>query len=149
MKIPVSQHRNATKFFGGIIAKSVLLGLVFAITISAQSQTPKPAAATSQAAAQTTQPQTAKTREAWHKSLVALPHPKPGCYKASFPRVEWIPVTCGTPPRHPALPAHGLARPFVVGGGGANDFSSHPTGTISGVDGTFTSVSAGLPNLGP
>jgi von Willebrand factor type D domain len=149
MNITFLRDRRGTTFPGGIVAKSVLLGFAFAITISAQSQAQQPKASTSPVAVQTTKAQIAKTREAWHKSLVALPHPKPGCYKASFPRVEWIPVTCGTPPRHPALPAHGMARPFVVGGGGANDFSSHPTGTISGVDGTFTSVSAGITESGP
>ena len=149
MTIHVSSERRATTFFGGIVAKSVLLGLAFSAVMSAQPQTPIPKAQTGSAAAQNTKPQIARTRGAWHKSLIALPHPKQGCYKASFPHVEWTPVACGAPPRHPALPSHGPGRPFIVGGGGSNDFSSHPTGTISGVDGTFSSVSAGIAESGP
>lgn len=78
-----------------------------------------------------------------------LPQPKPGCYTASFPRVEWKPVACGAPPKYPILPTRGLAKHFVVGGGGSNDFAANPTGAISAVEGTFVSVSPGITESGP
>ena len=149
MTTPSSPRRRATTFSGIIVASSVLFGILFSIAVSAQSQTPKPKAPATPSAAQTGRPQIAKTQEEWHQSLLRLPHPAPGCYKAAFPRVEWKAVTCGTPPPYPVQPAHGAAGHFVVGNGGSNDFAGHPTGTINGVDGTFPSVSAGLTESGP
>src|SRR5437899_12951855 len=73
--------------------------------------------------------QIAKTQDAWRKSLVQLPHPAPGCYKACYPRLEWKPSTCGEPPKYPIMPARN---------------PSHPAGTINAVEGTFPSVSAGI-----
>ena len=45
-------------------------------------------------------------------------------------------------------PARGLAKHFIVGGGGSNDFAAKPTGTISSADGSFASLSAGLTESG-
>jgi hypothetical protein len=149
MKTPRSPRPRATTFFGIIVASSVLFGLLSSIALSAQQEKPKPQASTIPSAAQTTKPQIAKTREEWHKALLQLPHPKTGCYKASFPRVEWKAVPCGTPPPYPVEPAHGPAKHFIVGNGGSNDFAANPTGTIFGVDGTFPSVSSGITESGP
>jgi hypothetical protein len=132
-----------------MVARSVLFGLLFSLAVSLPSQTSKSKVPTGSSGTQTTKAEIAKTREAWHKSLLRLPHPKPGCYKASFPRVEWKAVPCGTPPPYPIQPAHGPAKHFTVGNGGSNDFAAHPTGTISGVDGTFPSVSNGITESGP
>jgi hypothetical protein len=105
-------------------------------------------------AAQTTNASVANEREAraqetWHQSLLTLPHPKPGCYKAAYPKVEWTEAVCGKAPQYPIMPAHGAIKHFIVGNGGANDFASHPSGTITGVDGTFPSLSAGITESGP
>src|SRR5882757_1870048 len=43
------------------------------------------------------QPEIAKTQSAWQRSLLRLPRQRPGCYAASFPRVEWKTAPCGTP----------------------------------------------------
>jgi len=149
MKTPSSPQRRFTLLFGTTVTTSVLFTLLFLTAGSAQPQKPKPKTSPASSAATATRPQIAKTREDWHKSLLQLPHQKIGCYKSSFPRVEWKAVTCGTPPPYPIQPAHGPAKHFVVGGGGSNDFAAHPTGTITGVEGTFPSVSAGITESGP
>jgi len=149
MKTPSSPGRRATTFFGVIVAVSVLFGPLSSVAAPAPPQRPKPKASTPSSAAAATKPAIAKTRSAWRKSLLRLPHPETGCYASSFPRVEWKPVTCGTPPDYPILPARGHAKHFVVGGGGSNDFAANPTGTISAVEGSFASVSAGITESGP
>jgi hypothetical protein len=135
MKTPGSLLRRGTKFFGKLVGMSILFGLVSSILGS-------PAAAQ--------RPQIAKTRAEWRQALLRLPRPKAGCYTSTSPRVEWKPVSCGAPPRYPITPARGHFRHFVVGGGGANDYAANPTtGHITGVEGSFPSVSAGLTESGP
>jgi len=116
--------------------------------MAADAETPNPKAST-KAPAPPRKVEIAKTREAWSKSMARLPQPKEGCYTAEFPRVEWKEVACGEAPKYPMIPARGKPGHFVVGGGGSNDFSAHPTGTINAVEGTFPSISAGLTESGP
>lgn len=149
MKTPSSPRRRATTFLGIIVGTSVLIGLPSSIAVSAPPETPKSQASTASSAAAATKPEIAETREAWRKSLSLLPQPKAGCYTSSFPRVEWKPVACGAPPPYPMAPARGNAAPFVVGGGGANDFVAHPGGFISAAEGSFVSVSPGITESGP
>jgi hypothetical protein len=132
------------------VAAFVLVGASAALAEPA----PKAAAASTdgsgeKAPADAANENVAKRREEWRQAMLRLPHPKPGCYTASFPRVEWKAVPCGPPPKRPIVPARNPARHFVVGGGGSNDFSARPAGTISGVDGTFVSVSPGVTESGP
>ncbi len=150
MKTPSSPRRRTTTFFGIIVARIVLFGLLSSIAVSAQPEKPKSKASTASSAAAATKPEIAKTRYAWRQSLLRLRQPKTGCYTSSFPRVEWKPVACGTPPPYPIQPARGHAKHFVVGGGGSNDFAAQPTtGTISAVEGSFVSVSSGITESGP
>ena len=132
------------KSFSG--QRAVLLGtfLAFSFALPAQPQQP-----TKQQPRRPVKVQMAKTQDIFRKSLVQLPHPAPGCYTASYPRVEWKPVACGEPPKYPIMPARSPGKHFVVGGGASNDFSSHPAGTINAVEGTFPSVSAGITESGP
>jgi VWD domain-containing protein len=141
-----SPRLRATPFFGTIVATSVLLGQLFSNAASAQQETPTSKASTAPSAAAATKPEIAKTREAWRKSLLQLPQPKPGCYASSFPRVEWTPVACTSPPPYPMPPARGHHSPFQVGNG--TDYAAQPTGTISSADGSFVSVSAALTESG-
>jgi hypothetical protein len=126
----------------------VLFGLIIAAALPAVSQTSKDVAARV-TAAQTPNPELVRAQSEWHQALLKLPHPKPGCYRATYPRVEWIEVTCNPAPKYPAIPTHGVPKPFTVGNGGSNDFASNPTGTIIGVDGTFPNPSVGLTESGP
>jgi hypothetical protein len=121
--------------------------LVISAALPAVSQTSKGAATTT--TGQTASPELVRAQSQWHQALLQLPHPKPGCYRATYPRVEWLPVTCDPAPKYPAIPSHGIPKPFTVGNGGTNDFASNPTGTIIGVDGTFPNPSVGLTETGP
>jgi hypothetical protein len=67
----------------------------------------------------------------------ALRVPETGCFKASFPRLEWKEVSCVAPPNDPYVPRHGH-RPFTVGG--SNDFAARVTGVMSAAEGSFDSV---------
>jgi hypothetical protein len=139
---------RATRFLGIIVGTSALIGFRPSIAVSAPTAPPKSKAATASPAAAAKKPQIARTRDAWHKSLLLLPRPETGCHTSSFPRVEWKPIPCTTPPPYPMPPARGRAKPFIVGGGGGNDFAARPTGTISSADGSFVSVSAGITEAG-
>ena len=112
-------------------------------------KTPPTAQAANATTAVVKRPRIAKTQVAWRKSLLQLERPAEGCYASSFPRVEWRPITCGEAPKYPMPPARGIAKHFVVGGGGSNDFAANPTGHISAVEGTFPSISGGLTESGP
>ena len=131
-----------------IVAGIALFALWIAAALPARSQTSEGGAAKG-VAAQAASPELVRAQSEWHQALLQLPHPKPGCYRATYPRVEWIPATCKPGPKYPAIPAHGIPKPFTVGDGGSNDFASHPTGTITGVDGTFPNPSVGLSETGP
>jgi len=147
MTAPNSPRRRATTFLGISVAASVVFGFLSSIAVSAQAETPKPERPAASATA-ATKPEIAKTREAWRKSLLKLPQPKPGCYTSSFPRVEWKPVPCGAPPPYPMPPARGHHGAFVVGNG--TDYAAHPTtATISAVESSFPSVSNGITESGP
>jgi hypothetical protein len=78
------------------------------------------------------------SREDWDKAIARVPQPKKGCFKATYPRLEWQEVPCTTPPNHPYPPARGH-RPETVGG--SNDFAAEVTGTLSAAQGSFDSVS--------
>jgi len=151
MSSPGSSRARATSSFPrALVGACSLIGLLASNAIAAPPTTPP---TSSQAASASRgvikRPQIAKTQVAWRKSLLQLERPAEGCYESSFPRVEWRPVACGEAPKYPMPPARGIARHFVVGGGGSNDFAANPTGTISAVEGTFPSISAGLTESGP
>jgi hypothetical protein len=142
-----SLRRRAITFLGIGVALSVVFGLLSPIAASAQPETPKPESPAASASA-SPEPQIARTREEWRKALSRLPRPKAGCYTSTFPRVEWKPVACGTPPPYPMPPALGHHGAFVVGNG--TDYAAHPTSaTISAVESSFPSVSAGITESGP
>ena len=134
-----------------IFAICLAIGTLASPALAADALPPKPPKPKAAATAPTPprKVEIARTREAWSKSMAKLPQPKEGCYTAEFPRVEWKPVTCGEAPKYPMIPPRAKPGHFVVGGGGANDFSAHPTATISAVEGTFPSISSGLTESGP
>jgi hypothetical protein len=88
----------------------------------------------------------AKDRSAWGKDMRRLRVPRKGCFKGSYPRVEWRKVPCVKPPNLPYLPAEG-PRPFVVGNG--TDFAARVPGTISAAEGSFDSVTGVTSETGP
>lgn len=82
----------------------------------------------------------------WQQAMEKLRVPGKGCFKASFPKVEWLKTACKKAPRHPYPPARGH-RPQIVGNG--NDYSAEvSSGLINSVTGSFDSVSAGATETG-
>src|SRR5690349_3179515 len=81
-----------------IVVGITLCVLMIAVALPAVSQTSKGMAAR---AAQTPNPELVRAQGEWHQALLRLPHPKPGCYRATYPRVEWISTTCNPAPKYP------------------------------------------------
>jgi hypothetical protein len=148
MKAHTAARPRVTTLVEMIATGIALFGVLIAAALPAVSQTSQAQAAKAAGAAAPS-PELVRAQNEWHQALLQLPHPEPGCYWATYPRVEWIPATCKPGPKYPAIPAHGIPKPFTVGNGGSNDFASNPTGTIIGVDGTFPNPSAGLTETGP
>jgi len=80
-------------------------------------------------------------REEWRKTMSRKPLPKKGCFRASDLSTTWDEVPCATPPAIPFVPAGGASAvgPRLIGGG-AGDFSSAVSGTISWSEGSFPVV---------
>jgi hypothetical protein len=49
---------------------------------------------------------TTMTREEWEKAIARVPQGKEGCFKATYPHLEWQEVPCATPPKPPVFPWH-------------------------------------------
>jgi von Willebrand factor type D domain len=73
----------------------------------------------------------------WRAKMIEVPLPKIGCFTSNFPSETWKEVACGTAPNLPYPPARG-PRPQTVGG--SNDFAGEVSNLITGVDGSFDSV---------
>jgi hypothetical protein len=74
----------------------------------------------------------------WHKKMIQLPKPKPGCFKAVHPKVEWKEVKCVKAPDRPFLPSR-RTLPEEVGNG--HDWSAQVSGQLTSVTGAFTNIS--------
>ena len=88
--------------------------------------------------ARAAEPPRAKGHDAWRIAMQKLRVPGKGCFKASYPSIQWKQVGCLPPSRKPFPPARG-PRPFTVGNG--NDFAGRVAGTISSAEGTFEGIS--------
>lgn len=127
--------RNAPRF--AIIVILLSLGTAFAQPATAPVPPPPSPPQTTQPPS--TQPPSAQSREAWQTSMSQTPLPKHGCFKSSYPNLQWQEVPCTTAPQRPYPPATGV-RPDTVGNG--NDFTASVSdGHISSVVGSFDSVS--------
>jgi hypothetical protein len=83
----------------------------------------------------------------WQQAIHALPLSATGCFAASFPVVQWRPVTCQTAPEVPFAPATSASSPTTVGNG--VDYSAVSSGgLLSSVTGSFPSVSPGITEKG-
>jgi hypothetical protein len=88
--------------------------------------------------------QPGKTTE-WQQAITKLRLPGKGCFAATYPTVGWKKTPCKPAPKHPYPPVHGH-RPQIVGNG--TDYSAEVTGHLTGVTGTFDSVSPGITETG-
>src|SRR5579871_5847673 len=83
-------------------------------------------------------PEEAKKRKDWNESMLRKAAPRKGCFKADYPKTDWVEVPCGKGPQHPAIPRSG-PRPIVIGN--TNDVSAQaPSGHISLAIGSFENV---------
>jgi hypothetical protein len=130
-----SSSPGSVKTVLGLIAGSLLAGLLSSFAAFAQSDAPS----TPPAQASAKQPTDAE-RESWRRQILKTPRPKSGCFTAAYPDTAWREVPCGTPP-HTLYPPKegGLALTETVGGSGS-DFSAEVTSrSISAAEGSFDS----------
>jgi hypothetical protein len=88
---------------------------------------------------------TVKTKAEWQAAIGQVHEQGNGCFKASYPSLEWHAVKCVAAPRIPLVPRGAVARhtgPATVGDG--TDYSAVVSGLISKATGTFTNVSSGI-----
>jgi hypothetical protein len=72
----------------------------------------------------------AAARVKWRRSIERLPLPnRQSCFTAAFPKIEWQEIPCGTPPKHPFLPALGR-QPANVGGSSNDVVAQVPEPTV-------------------
>jgi hypothetical protein len=93
----------------------------------------------------------ARTKAQWQAAIAHVPEPGSGCYRASYPALQWHAVRCVTAPKiplAPALPARSAGRAGPVKVGDGDDYSAKVTGLISKATGTFTDVSPGITEKG-
>jgi hypothetical protein len=130
-----SVRGRAARAFGITVVASLLSGLWSSAATSAQpgvtdSTQPAPA---------TTQPQSARSQEAWRAAISPAPATKAGCFESHYPSTEWQEVPCAPAPLspHPLADGH---RPDDVGNG--SDWSAAgPSGSyLSSATGWFVSV---------
>jgi hypothetical protein len=94
---------------------------------------------------------TVKTKAEWRADISRLKQPGTGCFRASYPVLQWRTVKCVVAPKVPLVPgplAHSASRgaPELVGDG--TDYSAVVSGLISKGTGTFTNVSSGITEKG-
>lgn len=78
---------------------------------------------------------TARNRPEWQRAMARLPAPSSGCFRSSFPRIEWQATACVTPPNLPYPPAAG---PHTYSVGNGVDYSALVTGNMIGATGSQT-----------
>jgi hypothetical protein len=95
-------------------------------------------------------PPIAKTKAAWQADISNVQAPGIGCYRASYPTLQWHAAKCVTAPKMPLAPAPSKSArpggPATVGDG--TDYSAQVSGLISKGTGTFTNVSSGITEKG-
>jgi hypothetical protein len=105
---------------------------------STQPGSTEPAPGATTAPGSTTQP-AEPSREEWSKAMARVPVPKKGCFKSSYPKMEWEEVPCAPPSPYHNQPATGPKKPNAVGDG-SGDFAAQSTGLISSAVGSFNSI---------
>lgn len=89
-------------------------------------------------AAQKTDTAQALTQEAWRKAITNKKMPGTGCFKASYPHMEWNKVRCTEAPHIPFRPRSGRSGPMA--GNGADYAAYVSSGLIRQSIGTFPVV---------
>ena len=91
------------------------------------------------------------TKADWQHAIARLGAPGRGCYRASYPMLQWHASRCVTAARIPLAPAP-LPRPARQAGpatvGNGTDYSAQVPGLISQATGTFHNVSPSVTEQG-
>jgi hypothetical protein len=124
---------------GGMIVVAMLLIGVWSSCAMAQSRERPPAGPPNEAAEK---PAGGPSREAWRNEMARIPLPKKGCFKASYPALQWQEVPCTPPRKRPYAP-----QPYTAGGG--RDFQAEVTGRITAAAGSFDTVRGVTSATGP
>jgi hypothetical protein len=110
-----SRHGIGSKAFDVLVAAGLVSGLL-CITTSAQQPAATAPSSSSAVEPHLLSPEERRKREEWQRSISRIPAPNKGCFKSSYPSLEWHEVPCGPPPRFRHPPGAG-PRPDVVGYG--------------------------------
>jgi len=76
--------------------------------------------------------------QGYTEQMAQLAMPAKGCFKASFPKLEWQEVACVAPPNQPYPPKIGRRSPQTVGNG--TDFAAEVPDLIGSATGSFARV---------
>ncbi len=92
-----------------------------------------------------------RTKAQWQAAVAKVAEPGHGCYRASYPALQWHATGCAVAPKWPVAPALASgsathAAPAAVGDG--HDYSAVTTGLITQATGTFKDVSSGITEKG-
>jgi len=119
------------------------LGVLAAVALAAAGVSAGSASAATQ--------RTVRTKAEWQSAIARVPERGTGCYRASYPALQWHAVKCGVAPTWPVAPVrpsgsatHGA--PTLVGNG--VDYSARDSGLISKATGTFHGVSPNITEKG-
>jgi hypothetical protein len=128
---------HITRVLGLMVLAGLVSGLLSPFSTFAQTGASRSAqqAPASSPPPTITPPPSPKSLLSWHKSMVATPRPKKGCFTATYPDTKWQEVPCGAPATHFYQPKSG-PRLFNVGDS-FNDVSAQVTGHISTATGSF------------
>ncbi|WP_157288576.1 hypothetical protein [Uliginosibacterium gangwonense] len=121
-----------------IISVFLLMGYHFGA--SAQDISPKNSAPATELRAiempEAAQAVTPKQSEVWRRAIIKT-KPQGGCHRAMYPKLEWEPISCVTPPNRPYPPRKG-PRGQTVGNG--VDYSANTTGATTQAEGSFVNI---------
>jgi hypothetical protein len=98
------------------------------------------------------------TEHEWRVAIENLGLRGAGCFKASYPAMQWNPTPCSVAPDVPVAPAPSMSSdapattevPTTIGNGTFNDYAAYePGGLIQSAIGTFADVSPEITESGP
>jgi hypothetical protein len=92
-----------------------------------------------------------RTKAQWQAAMAQVRERGTGCYRASYPALQWHAATCAVAPKFPVVPARtpGSATPTVTKAvGNGHDYSAQVSGLISHATGSFHNVSSGITEKG-
>jgi hypothetical protein len=130
---------RAPKFVGYAVAAAGLL--VSGALAGCSGSTPALSPSQTQGASMARHGVAPTSNETWRASLMRVPLPSAGCFKADFPSMKWESIACSKPPHllYP-LPRGAAARHAHTNVGDGNDYTAQTSSVISEAIGSFPVV---------